>query len=209
MIPSLLHTQLCHEVQLCSMLLAAGGDWQQMWGAASVATAGLPCLDCSNRGMLGLQAGGFTACAGVFSVPKSNLSTPDTLTKPSSCFFREYLCVDKTGTLTTDHVTLLKHLNPQLRSSDTLLDLAYINSSMQASYTSLAKHSLGMAALLEACPRLELLHMCPADPSGSMTRYAQSMQQLTGPPGCCCYCTACLPAAIFLWQPAPACLHVK
>ena len=103
--------------------------------------------------------------------------TLSTLTKLSSCFFREYLCVDKTGTLTTDHVTLLKHLNPQLRSSDTLLDLAYINSSMQASHTTLIRNDLRMAALLEACPGLEVLDMCPAGHCWSMTRLARSMQQ--------------------------------
>ena len=70
--------------------------------------------------------------------------------------FREYLCVDKTGTLTTDHVTLLKPLNPQLRPSDTLLDLAYINSSMQASLTNLLQHKLGITDLLEAHPKVEV-----------------------------------------------------
>ena len=146
----------------------------------------------------GLPVVGFTACAGTLSVMKSNMGTLSTLSTAylCSCLFREYLCVDKTGTLTTDHVTLLKHLNPQLRSSDTLLDLAYINSSMQASYTSLMQNIVGMAALLEAHPRQQVLIMCPAGQCWSMTRPAQIVQQLTGSLGCCCslHCmaTCCL-----------------
>ena len=88
-------------------------------------------------------------------------------------------------------MTLLKHLNPQLRSSDTLLDLAYINSSMQASYTSLVQNIVGMAALLEARPRQQVLIMCPAGHCWSTTRLAQIVQQLTGSLGCCLlHCTA-------------------
>ena len=119
-------------------------------------------------GLLHLQHAGFP-CGRLHGLRRHPLCDEEQPVHPkhtdkanSLLFSREYLCVDKTGTLTTDHVTLLKHLNPQLRSSDTLLDLAYINSSMQASHTSLLQTDLGMAALREARPWKRVLDVCPA-----------------------------------------------
>ena len=136
------------------------------------------------------------------------MGTPSTLTWLLSCLLREYLCVDKTGTLTTDHVTLLKHLNPQLRSSDTLLDLAYINSSMQASLIKLLQHKSGTVDLLGRSVQNRRCRLCAmlVIVGAQLDLHALAADRFSV--AAVAHCVAWPPAAYCPWHPAPACLQV-
>lgn len=52
------------------------------------------------------------------------------------------LCTDKTGTLTENHIVLMRHLDPSGQESTRVLDLAYINSTLQTGLRNLLDEAL-------------------------------------------------------------------
>lgn len=54
----------------------------------------------------------------------------------------DILCTDKTGTLTENHIVLLRHLDLEGKESDRVLELAYINSSQQTGLNNLLDQAL-------------------------------------------------------------------
>ncbi len=54
----------------------------------------------------------------------------------------DILCTDKTGTLTENRIVLVRHLDPEGRESARVLDLAYLNSSLQTGLKNLLDQAL-------------------------------------------------------------------
>jgi Mg2+-importing ATPase len=49
----------------------------------------------------------------------------------------DVLCTDKTGTITEDRVVLVQHLNPLGEDDETVLEMAFLNSSYQTGWKNL------------------------------------------------------------------------
>ena len=96
----------------------------------------------------------------------------------------DLLCTDKTGTLTQDHITLVRHLDVGGQDSDDVLRLAYLNSAYQAGIQNLVDQALlehwQQEHADQMLPRYHKLDELPFD--GVRRRMSVIVQQESEPP---------------------------